>query len=119
MHDREDNPHHTCGGGHPHPGITNPLFTGKDDMKIDIGHCEACFVENNRPRLSNGLDVFGLYHHYRNGMLLESGGIADQPAEYTDAMEVIESLNAHDIKMKQKKQEQELERQKKRGGYGR
>ena len=31
-----------------------------------------------------------LYEHYKNGFLLEAGGIIDQPAWYTEAMRFID-----------------------------
>jgi len=33
--------------------------------------------------------LIGLYLHYKNGILWNSGGISDQPAIYLQAMELI------------------------------
>jgi hypothetical protein len=33
-----------------------------------------------------------MYRHYKNGILLNSGGLDDQPAIYLDAMELIDSM---------------------------
>ncbi len=32
-----------------------------------------------------------LYRHYKNGVLLVSGGLLDQPNKYTEAMDLIEA----------------------------
>ena len=33
---------------------------------------------------------FKLYHHYKNGVLVESGGLYDQPSKY---LEIVEALD--------------------------
>jgi hypothetical protein len=36
--------------------------------------------------------LVGQYRHYKNGLLYVGGGVSEQPAVYTDAMELIDRL---------------------------
>lgn len=58
---------------------------------IPLLESDTCLL----PRIDAGIwSLFRLYRHYKNGILLRAGGLANQPARYLEAMHLIgEQLN--------------------------
>jgi len=60
----------------------------------------------------NLFQYLNLYLHYRNGYLLTTGGIIDQPYHYVQAMEIIHSEILKIENEKIEKEKKQIERQK-------
>ena len=64
---------------------------GETKWRYEFEYCPVNYIQPyNRTWL-------GLYSLWRNGFLLDAGGIGDQPSKYIDVMQFVESLfNQHE-----------------------
>lgn len=83
-------PHHNCDSDGSRPGSRGPGVPGQWEVRGVI-RSNTCLL----PMITAfSHECLRLYRHYKNGVLMHTGGLYDQPRVYIQAMGVIDACNS-------------------------